>query len=538
MCTQPVHILNPKKRLGVADKLFLDVPCGKCEECRKANKNSWVVRTYFQYLETQNLGGAAFYVTLTYNDEYLPVYNGNPGFSKKHIQDFIMRFRACLRDKGYKNAVVKYLVCSEYGKKGRPHYHAIIFVNYPLTDFQKIGLKYYLRRSWSELIRTGVKKYKGRKIFTYIRKPYGFVNFGKKNSHVKIKGVVESGAAITYVCKYINKDMYYPYDELDEGQKEYHPFHLQSKGFGEYAIQHLGLDKKDTNAMQLLVRNGIFTSNSQQFPFAIPQYITRKVLMNYRYYRCVGKPEYEGRFLLGDEHIKSFYSEDTYNTMYDKMPPVTKVEYFLNDFGKDVRKYRDFMRIEDIQKDFYKVFNNLGSFITNEERLKTLIDSCRFEERFLNWTIDDFIYLCKEKFKTLDDTLPLALYQGIFKDRVYLPIYDTDLFSDIEEDSYTLEKAWSYLNFIYSDDRNYTTAIANKYLNDMIAIDDKFERSYNNMLQLLHQHSFACRFDDTLELFIQIYNVCMYYKGIDEREKMSKDTDLYEEAKLLSNEVI
>lgn len=72
-----------------------------------------------------------WFLTLTYADEYLPVYmykieNGKQykGISlrKKDLQDFWKRLR-----KHYKCSC-KYLACGEYGSTTeRPHYHAIVF---------------------------------------------------------------------------------------------------------------------------------------------------------------------------------------------------------------------------------------------------------------------------------------------------------------------------------------------------------------------------------------------------------------------------
>lgn len=103
------------------------VPCGKCLECQIGYARDWAVdclceKEYWPKNE-------CWFVTLTYDDEHVPAaeYKTEEGKSykgislrKKDVQDFIKR----LRDhKGN----LKYLCCGEYGTKGRPHYHLIIF---------------------------------------------------------------------------------------------------------------------------------------------------------------------------------------------------------------------------------------------------------------------------------------------------------------------------------------------------------------------------------------------------------------------------
>lgn len=60
------------------------------------------------------------FITLTYDDQHLPA-DGN--LHHEHFQAFMMRFRKSIYPKR-----VSYVMCGEYGeKRGRPHYHAIIF---------------------------------------------------------------------------------------------------------------------------------------------------------------------------------------------------------------------------------------------------------------------------------------------------------------------------------------------------------------------------------------------------------------------------
>ncbi len=62
-----------------------------------------------------------WYVTLTYNQEHLPP-GGN--LVPEHLVGYLKRLRKNTK------STFKYLACGEYGdKKGRPHYHLIIFTD-------------------------------------------------------------------------------------------------------------------------------------------------------------------------------------------------------------------------------------------------------------------------------------------------------------------------------------------------------------------------------------------------------------------------
>lgn len=70
-------------------------------------------------MEQQVCSTSAF-ITLTFSDEHLP----NPPYvSKRDLQLFFKRLRKLIAPRK-----IRYYACAEYGdKRGRPHYHAIIF---------------------------------------------------------------------------------------------------------------------------------------------------------------------------------------------------------------------------------------------------------------------------------------------------------------------------------------------------------------------------------------------------------------------------
>ena len=99
----------------------LQIPCGKCMNCRLDRANEWSIRCMHEAKYYDN----NCFITLTYNEENLP-YGGT--LDHRDWQLFMKR----LRDKT--DHKFKFFMCGEYGDKfGRPHYHAILF-NYDFAD--------------------------------------------------------------------------------------------------------------------------------------------------------------------------------------------------------------------------------------------------------------------------------------------------------------------------------------------------------------------------------------------------------------------
>ena len=170
MCLSPKYITNRTLHYTLFQPLKLQVPCGKCEECRSANRNEWFTRCYFEWLRNRN---STYFYTLTYNNDNVPRFNGFTCFSKRHLQAFLKRLRYVL----YKRKITfKYMICCEYGEKfNRSHYHMLLFLSREINPYI---LYHIIEKTWS----------------------YGFVNYAKN------AGVVNSSSGIQYVTKYVTKD--------------------------------------------------------------------------------------------------------------------------------------------------------------------------------------------------------------------------------------------------------------------------------------------------------------------------------------------
>lgn len=104
---------------------FVPVACGYCLECRRAHAQEWADRCTLEASKYKY----NWFITLTYDDDHLPLNGCQSTLKRKDFQDFMKRLR-----KNYPDYKVKVFYCGEYGDSStRPHYHAILF-NLPLDD--------------------------------------------------------------------------------------------------------------------------------------------------------------------------------------------------------------------------------------------------------------------------------------------------------------------------------------------------------------------------------------------------------------------
>lgn len=110
---------------------FIEIPCGKCLECRLNYSRSWANRCMLESMEYDE----NCFITLTYNENNIPVVEDvNPvtgelqkfkTLVKEDFQKFMKRLRKELSKDDLK---IRFFAAGEYGEHTkRPHYHAIIF---------------------------------------------------------------------------------------------------------------------------------------------------------------------------------------------------------------------------------------------------------------------------------------------------------------------------------------------------------------------------------------------------------------------------
>ena len=127
---------------GFAD-MQVQVKCGQCVGCRLDYTRSWAIRC----IHESSLYDDNAFITLTYNEEYLP---SDGSLVKHHFQDFMKRLRR--RNEPKK---IRYFMCGEYGENySRPHYHACLF-NHDFEDKElfkdKQGVKLYISEELQSL---------------------------------------------------------------------------------------------------------------------------------------------------------------------------------------------------------------------------------------------------------------------------------------------------------------------------------------------------------------------------------------------------
>lgn len=230
---EDIYALDVKS--GETKPIYLVVPCGKCDLCcyRKTKEMSFrcVCETFANKC-------VPLFVTLTYNDEYLPV----DGVSKDDCQRFLKRLRMQLKRDGY-DVELRYVLTSEYGCTGthRPHYHLLIW-NLPQVNLHN-ALK-MVQRAWS--YRANIKK------------PMG---------HVKVMRCTKVGYTLKYMYKHV---------EVPDGKNDL--FHLMSRRSGGIGAGYLYEIRSyiEKNPDTLTVSCYDLCSN-KVVTCGLPQYFKRKI---------------------------------------------------------------------------------------------------------------------------------------------------------------------------------------------------------------------------------------------------------------------
>lgn len=98
---------------------FVEVPCGKCLECRQEHASMWADRCTFEAKQWKY----NYFITLTYNDKNLPK---NGSLDKEHFSQFIKSVRNYFKHH-YGETNIRFFGCGEYSPSLRPHYHILLF---------------------------------------------------------------------------------------------------------------------------------------------------------------------------------------------------------------------------------------------------------------------------------------------------------------------------------------------------------------------------------------------------------------------------
>lgn len=207
MCLTPMTIKRDQK--GVDGSITRTVGCGRCVPCLRKKQIDWCFRLQKELVASSS----ACFLTLTYDNESIPISEGGYSLARRDFQLFMKRLRKHANQK----QKIKYYACGEYGDKTeRPHYHAIVF-NLP-RPFEK-----YIQKAW-------------------------------KLGHIHVGTVTE--ASIFYTTKYALKGLRrkkpFEYDDLGREPQ----FQLMSNGLGEVYAKEIIRDYLITNGTKLLTVEG------------------------------------------------------------------------------------------------------------------------------------------------------------------------------------------------------------------------------------------------------------------------------------------
>lgn len=335
-----VRILGP----SVSSDVF--AKCGHCEDCYNSMRYAWAWRLASDIQYRLKQGWLCAFVTLTYDDGNLPRFPlylecgvenplaGQPCFLKKDIKDFIGYIKKIgNRERGLKELL--YFVASEYGPSTkRPHYHLIISWSpeyYSGPEMHMLIKKYWFENPVTHRgfitpkdFEGGENRRKGKKILPFL-----------------IQDSAHALKSAFYTAKYVTKDIYYmrdlsksfhdyknshcefglSFNDFCKQNKEYLPFHLQTRSLGFASIKELS----DTEKLDIMLKGKTFVSdNKLSMP---PLYIQNKLMFSPKYIIAWCGKEGEKRLIRREltEFALKYGREilqkkvDYYNTLFETM---------------------------------------------------------------------------------------------------------------------------------------------------------------------------------------------------------------------------
>lgn len=221
------------------------VPCSRCWNCLTRRADAWA----FRILQEKKRSTSAHFVTLTYDDQHVPINAETMQITldKKEIPKYMKRLRK-LHEKVYKlkpslRMKLKYYAVGEYGEnRERPHYHIILFN----------AIKELIPLSWA-----------------IDNKMIGLVDIGKK-------GVTAGGAR--YLAQYMLTGQDGDYQNKEK------PFSLMSKNLGDnYITEAIKKWHLEKTGQTVVTKDGIMKTRDRYYAIqdgykiALPRYYRDKI---------------------------------------------------------------------------------------------------------------------------------------------------------------------------------------------------------------------------------------------------------------------
>lgn len=426
MCYSPIHIRNKIKRISIygGQQAFIDVPCGKCAECRKNKRLEWYFRTYYMVDECIRKGGYVLSDTLTYRPADVPMLSrfvdvdslgihDHMVFDSQDWRNFLKRLRRHL-DYHYPGVEIKYFLTSEYGTDEncthRPHYHIMFYV---LGKVAKSLHPFKLSRIISKLWtygRTDGLPYKTRK---YVAENV----FGYNTGYDTSKDVYK---VCGYISKYITKDSLFQKtinSRLKVLKEKLYPevytvvermvsqYHRQSQGFGAFFCDMISPEN-----YCLAFDNACTLGDSKKVKLTIPLPLYYKRRLFYTLKKAddgtlYWTPNERGHeFIEHNSLAKIGILVNRISNTYINMDPVSRsyVNLLLNG-----RSFEDFAIYKLFYKDRFRAFGvHSHKLLDDECNLLAWLQTIK--ESLFTYSYTDFEYLSRDTFL---NTLTLNDYE-------------------------------------------------------------------------------------------------------------------------------
>lgn len=218
------------------DIQYMRVPCGQCRICRIKKNFEWVARMQLEALSHKN----AYFITLTYDDEHLPIIPYYEAGDKIYInttnqgslnpRDLELFWKRLRKNWGLKN--LRYYAAGEYGttRTNRPHYHAIVY-DLDIIESELIRVPHKKEIFYHE----GLAEIWGKGFVSIRRIAEGNVN--DPNYQLKLNTTALMYTA-SYILKKRNGEKHWVKDYLEKG-KYVKEFQRCSTGLGKaYYLEH------------------------------------------------------------------------------------------------------------------------------------------------------------------------------------------------------------------------------------------------------------------------------------------------------------
>lgn len=242
--------MNSKYR--IRNQKVQTIPCGHCWACQLNYSAEWATRNMLETLEHDH----CYFITLTYDDEHLPILEESKIKIKKdlgdhyefqeitfendgtwisgslwpdHVSKFVNSLRKHFEREGITG--IKYFYCGEYGTQTlRPHYHMLLYgvpldlsQNYsyhidnnfkehwknPLIDkYWKYGMHDIANVEWSSA--AYVSRYCTKKLFTGRENAWEYAKIGKEPEFIRMSR--RPGIGMSYYN--LHKNEIYEHDSM------------------------------------------------------------------------------------------------------------------------------------------------------------------------------------------------------------------------------------------------------------------------------------------------------------------------------------